>query len=102
MRPAIFRRGRRTGERPFRLSGCGGGPGDQSHPSTFSIGGTVTGLNGSGTLILQNNDGYEAGKTNLIESATNVSGTMNSFYEGQVRSADYLQDMEDGNCDGLR
>lgn len=50
----------------------------------------------------QNNDGYGTGKTNLIDSAENVAGTMNSFYEGQVESADYLQDMEDGNRDGLR
>ncbi|WP_280400310.1 hypothetical protein [Nocardia carnea] len=50
----------------------------------------------------QNNDGYGSGRTNLISSAENVAGTMDSFYKGQVESADYLQDMEDGNRDGLR
>ena len=50
----------------------------------------------------QNNDGYSAGKKNLIESAENIAGTMDSFHDGQVESADFLQDMEDGNRDGMR
>ncbi|MGW0183530.1 hypothetical protein [Nocardia sp. NPDC003345] len=50
----------------------------------------------------QNNDGYRSGKTNLIDSGENVAASLDSFYQGQIESADYLQDMEDGNRDGLR
>ncbi|MGW5385208.1 hypothetical protein [Nocardia sp. NPDC003963] len=49
-----------------------------------------------------NDNGYRSGKKNLVASAENISGTMGSFHDGQVESADYLQDMEDGNRDGLR
>ncbi|MEU4312606.1 hypothetical protein [Nocardia sp. NPDC024068] len=50
----------------------------------------------------QDGNGYVPSKKNLIDSARNVSGTMGQFHDGQVESADYLQDMEDGNRDGLR
>lgn len=50
----------------------------------------------------QNNDGYGSGKTNLITSGRNVAGTMGAFHDGQVETADYLRDMEDGNADGLQ
>ncbi|GGL23644.1 hypothetical protein [Nocardia jinanensis] len=50
----------------------------------------------------QDGNGYVPSKKNLIDSANNVAGTMGQFHDGQVESADYLQDMEDGNRDGLR
>ncbi|MFI5715600.1 hypothetical protein [Nocardia sp. NPDC051750] len=57
---------------------------------------------GNSFLNGEANDGYSSGKTNLFASARNVAGTMGSFYDGQVESANYLKDMEDGNRDGLR
>ena len=38
------------------LAACGGGGGSSASPTTYTVGGVVTGLNGSG-LILQNNGG---------------------------------------------
>ncbi len=42
------------------LAACGGGGGGASTPATFTVGGTVTGLNGTG-LVLQNNGGTALG-----------------------------------------
>lgn len=50
----------------------------------------------------QDGNGYVLSKGNLLGSARNVAGTMGSFHDGQVESANYLRDMEDGNRDGLR
>ncbi|MEU1523122.1 hypothetical protein [Nocardia rhamnosiphila] len=57
---------------------------------------------GQSFAVGQDGNGYVPSKKNLLDSARNVSGTMGQFHDGQVESADYLQDMEDGNRDGLR
>lgn len=57
---------------------------------------------GRSFAVGQAGNGYVPSKKNLLDSARNVSGTMGQFHDGQVESADYLRDMEDGNRDGLR
>ncbi|NKY88771.1 hypothetical protein [Nocardia veterana] len=46
--------------------------------------------------------GYLDSKKNMIQGAENVAGTMDSFHQGQIKSAEYLESMERRNRDGFR
>ncbi|MBB5912863.1 hypothetical protein BJY24_001730 [Nocardia transvalensis] len=46
--------------------------------------------------------GYLDSRKNMVEGAQNVAGTMDSFHQGQVKSAAYLEKMEQQNRDGFQ
>ena len=58
------------------LAGCGGGGGGST--PTYTVGGTVSGLNASGTLVLKNNNGDDltinANSTSFTFATAQASG----------------------------